>query len=718
MYVTRARRGKKLHKAIYKKITVLSVIIIFITLLTVLPMPKVSAEVKINQISPSKGTVGTTATLNGQISKENGSFRIFFSDKQVKNGSAAGFNVSTTFVVPNATSGDQLVKLQDVTNNENSSLKFLVMAEYRIEAIKPPQPQQLQEGANVTIRAVVTGGNTTVYGNITVTDPEDVDHSLLSNITVTIGSDGYGEANKTYPSDFSANPHTFYVGTYNMTLKILDKTLTGSFTIGLTNATEYHRFQTVLIQAANYNSTDFLDIKITHLNKTFYLTPSNASGLTTANWTIPANASIGSYKVEVKQVKPPYSKPIPDVQNFTVISKSFACEIKTSNLDGEFVKGILIEANNITATAVSTGSTNENGSVSFILKATNYTFKAFWNVTNAPKAQVGETQWISLGIPLGNLTGDHAVNILCSLAHIKIAAKDVEGNMLPFVDIRLSFTYTSRLNVPITPPPVFLETNITGLAVFRNVFTNVNYTVEGIRYSHSFAVASINLTSTIWVNVTCPEYRLIVNVFDGTNSVIQSALVKVYDWEAGLNAVGSIYVQQGTTNINGSIEFNFSLGKYGVSVYLNSVLLNSTSVELVSDPETLNVYCKLFPLTLNVKVVDYFGQGISNVKVTIENGENLLPALNTGADGVARFTGLIGGEYRILASIGERPYETTMLNLQQPETITLRIVGITSVAGFLTETSLFIVALFILLVVVVFLLAFLYRRLKSGKKQE
>ncbi len=704
-----------MHKELHtKKITTFLLILLVSTFFIVMPAANVSAEVSISQLSPSEGRVGTGVSVTGQISTENGSYRILFGDEEVKSGNATLYDVSDTFIIPNSTYGEHLVQLQDLSTGENSTSKFLVQTHYIIKAVTPPYPEQLQEGANITILAAVTGGNATTFANITVTDPANVTHT--SNITIPIVQDGYGEANKTYPPDFDKNPHTFYVGTYNMSLNTFNRTLEGSFTVGLTDAVEYHRFQTVYIQAANYTSIEFLTIKITHPNGTVELTLSNASGsigIITANWTIPANASIGLYRVDVKDTKPlGTEKAVADSQNFTVVSKSFACEVKTFNLDKEPVKGVLVEAWNVTSPPiVGDETTNEEGVTSFYLEAANYIFKAFWNTSDGPKAEIGETSWISLA---GNLTGDSAVNITCSLAHIKVAIKDVEGMALPFVSINVNFTYISRLDIPITPTPLFSETDITGISIFQNMFTNISYTIQANRYTYIFDTATINLTSTSWLNITCPTYELIISVYDRNGLALQDAQVKVYEWGIGLSGL----VGMENTGATGEVAFNSTFGKYIVDVYKDEILLNQTTILLINQPTTLTVYCRLYNLTLGINVLDFFGQGTPNANITIVREGTVLSSLNTGVGGGAQFTNLVGGNYRILVYIGEKTYESTTLYLQESTTITLKIGGIVSIGGFITETSLFITAVFMSLLIAIFLLAFIYHRVKSTPKEE
>ncbi|UCG36319.1 MAG: carboxypeptidase regulatory-like domain-containing protein [Candidatus Bathyarchaeota archaeon] len=665
-------------------------LVVFLAVLSVcrVHIPDASAEVSITLLSPSEGLVGAIVTLTGYITTENGSYKVFFAEKEVESGIADLHDVSKAFVIPNSTAGENLVKLHDVETGENSTLKFQVNTEYQIKALTPPYPQQLQEGENVTILVIMTGGNATTLANITVTDPSNVTHSVI-NSSIPLNADGYGETSMIYPTDFGNDAHTYFAGNYNLSVASQNETLaTGNFTIGLTDATEYHRFQIASIQAANYTSTDLLEITITHEDWTVDLAPDNASGphgIITISWMVPANASTGLYEVDIAPTKPlVFEKPIEDSQNFTVTAKSFSCEVRTVNWDNEPVEGVLVDAKNLTAAEIiSQETTDDGGRAYFYLEATNYTFKAFSNVSDGPRAEVGETEWISLGSPPGNLTGDNAINITCSLAHIKVMVEDEEGRAVPFAEIQLNFTYMSRLNKEITPLPVSSETSINGSALFQNMPLNISYLVEAKRYGQTFSSETINLTSTTSLNITCPNYELTVTVFDVFGQPIHDAQIRIFEWSIGSSGSG----RTGDTGSDGVLTLNLKFGKYVVEVYKEGALLNKTSTFLTEQPTTFEILCNLYNLSIDITVVDYFGQRIANVNITLERDGTLVSSSKTETGGNAVFSGLIGGNYKVLVYHGQRPYESTTLYLSEPKAITLKLAGTVSIAGFLIETS-------------------------------
>lgn len=690
------------------------IVLLVVSFFAAIFMPQASAAVSINQVSPAEGPVGDIISLTGQIITVNGSYKIFFDDKEVENGTASQTSVSDTFTVPNSTFGEHLVKLHDVATSENGTAQFTVQTKYLIKALTPPSPKQFQEGANVTISTVITGGNSTALANVTaaVKDPANVTHS--SNVTVSIDANGFGETSNIYPTDFDANPHTFYIGTYSISLKKLNDTLsTGSFVVGLTNATEYHRFQTVDVKALNYTATDVLKITIKHGDETVFETPArNATdpgGLITANWTVPANASVGVYRVAVVNVTVPLSsvKLVPDNQTFSIVTKSFACEVKTFNLDSEPVNGIVVEANDTDTTVVTRRTTDEDGLASFTLEASIYDFTAFLN-----NSQVGSALSVSLA---GNLTGTFAVRISCSLSNIMIATRDEKGMALPFVDVTANFTYTTRTNTTVTKI-ASAQTDLKGIGALRNLFIDINYTISASRYGQIFATKTLNLTSTSWFNTTCPIVGLVVRTLDRSGSPLQNVQVKIYDWGIGLSGL----VGEENTGTSGEVTFSLTFGRYFVNVYKDGSLLNGTStlVANLTHATSFTVYCRL-DLTLHIHVVDYFGLGIASADVTLERDGTIVGTLITDGNGVAQFTGLLSDDYRILIHIGEKQYASRKLdNLREPEDVTLKIDKLVSIGGFLTETIVFVTIIFIVLLLVAFLLILILRRRQLKQKEE
>jgi len=316
----------KNHKA---KVTSVLLLLTFSLLLSAFSslIPKVAATTAITYISPSEGTVGTIVRVQGTISTlggwynitwvyPDGTKRLLVYDKLPEN----EYKVDVNIKVPEAPAGDNHIELWDIHLKEVGAARFVVKTAYFIEALVPSPPLQLQEGDNVRINASITGGNTTIgtyRANITVTDPAGSIYWTVINIA--INSYGTGSNTTVYPS--TAHAHTNYTGTYKIAFN--ETLATGSFFIGLTNATEYNRFQTVNIRATGYipgqnvtvNILDPAGASVAGYPKTINAT----DGTISDNWSIPKDISLGTYKVIVKNATGNYPKPIPDEQTFKII---------------------------------------------------------------------------------------------------------------------------------------------------------------------------------------------------------------------------------------------------------------------------------------------------------------------------------------------------------------------------------------------------------------
>ena len=169
---------------------------------------------------------------------------------------------------------------------------------------------------------------------------------------------------------------------------------------------------------------------------------------------------------------------------------------------------------------------------------------------------------------------------------------------------------------------------------------------------------------------------------------------------------------------NGKVEFYLTVGKYGVLVYVEESLLNETEVNRDVDDAIYNVSCILYPLTLTVRVLDYFGQGISSVNVTIEREGVPLTSSQTAGDGTVQFSSLIGGNYRTAASINGISYGTAVVNLNEAQTATIQVNRIVSLGGLLIETSQFVIIILVVILIAAFLITFMYRRSRKGEVEE
>ena len=130
-----------------------------------------------------------------------------------------------------------------------------------------------------------------------------------------------------------------------------------------------------------------------------------------------------------------------------------------------------------------------------------------------------------------------------------------------------------------------------------------------------------NLTAWFNVNVTCPTFTLQVNVTDSNNQAASDVQVKVQENMGGIH-------YEGRTDAQGMAIFNSStFGKYQIGAYdSDGIKLNEVAVDLFQD-QNISLPCQLYGLTVTIRILDYFGQPISNVNITLHR-EGAMPRSN------------------------------------------------------------------------------------------
>ncbi|MDH5390873.1 MAG: carboxypeptidase-like regulatory domain-containing protein, partial [Candidatus Bathyarchaeota archaeon] len=198
---------------------------------------------------------------------------------------------------------------------------------------------------------------------------------------------------------------------------------------------------------------------------------------------------------------------------------------------------------------------------------------------------------------------------------------------------------------------------------------------------------------------------------------LKNVEVKVYEWSSGVAEP----VRSETTDDLGSAVFqNLTFGRYKVWVYNedHTIILNKTVVDLTEDQLFFVVHCKIFNVDLSVIVKDYFGQPISNalVEVKRENGSILSP--KTVSKGTYSFYNLTGGDCQISVSVMGTVSETRTLYLDEAKVVVFKLEKFAVVSGFLLEVTQLIAYVSLGIVITVFALALIYRRLRLRKRPE
>jgi hypothetical protein len=164
----------------------------------------------------------------------------------------------------------------------------------------------------------------------------------------------------------------------------------------------------------------------------------------------------------------------------------------------------------------------------------------------------------------------------------------------------------------------------------------------------------------------------------------------------------------------GSATVHVAFGQYRVSVYTaDNILLNETVITVVNDAQN-KIQCVLYNLPLSVKVVDYFGNPISNMNVQLSTPGTSPQLKTTQGDGTATFN-VIGGNLEITAypSGNENAFVAKNIQVESSTAVQLQMSSYVSVGGMLIGTSLLATIIIILVAVLVVLGVELFRRIRK-----
>jgi len=324
-----------------KAISMLLLISISLAVLFTIP----THAIAITEIDPVSGSVGTEVRLIGTIDTQGGAYTILFdvdddgsAETTVKTGNAPtnSYMVNTTFVVPSCVGTDagrdHKVTLRDDSYGSTHNATFTVETSTEMTV-----PEYAQEGDETAINMSATGGlaNTVYNFTVMVTDPAGTETKNY-NVSFTTDSNGFGYNITAFPADFSTGAASNFTGTYAI---VANRTLPGnivnaataSFDIGLTNASTYERFETVNVKTSGWtpNQNLTVTIKDPSMENVSVWDPVNATdGTWTGDWSIPWDASAGTYTVEVVNATGE-EKSVDSIRTFTVSSVPLTVTFKT-----------------------------------------------------------------------------------------------------------------------------------------------------------------------------------------------------------------------------------------------------------------------------------------------------------------------------------------------------------------------------------------------------
>jgi len=666
--------------------------------------PAKAPNVAITYVFPTshQGKVGEKVNIIGTTNTTGGSYRVWLGNRTVvSDTNAVGTTANATFLVPSIPGQNYTLILQDVTKNINATSWFVIDPSYHIEARDGENktialPRQLQENDPATVWLNVTGAkaNTAYVANVTVKTPSPDNKTFykLASFSTTVNGT-FSDFAAAYPGSFQGGSHTNYTGTYSIALN--SSLATNTFKVGLTNSTEYHRGQLVDIKAAHYKLSENVNVKVrfgTDVKQNVNVSIVS-DGLVRANWTVPSAASIGTYTINVTSLSSANAtvKNPRDVQDFTI--PGFTINMTAKNLAGDPVPNVAVKVfeNEKSAANVTSDST---GLVPMKLEIGIYTCNATFKGRKVAERTI-------------NVTGATSLDLNCSLTNLKVLVTTEANVLVPEVKIYL------------TPENLTLTTNATGMAVAHSLLPNASlpninrpYVLNASRYSMSFNVTTlqtllVSSTAVKCFNVTifCPTLALQVNAINAEGQPITGATVKVQE------LIGGLY-DEGTTNSSGKVAFSFIFGKYVVGVYdVDGIKVNETTVNLFQN-QNASILCKLYGLDVSIKVVDYFGQPISNMHVILQREGMTARSSETQANGTATFNGVTGGTFQVTVYMTDpaQPCVEEGFLVDKSTTIQVKLDKYVMLVGSLVETSQFAIVLPIVLTLVFVAVTEVYRR--------
>jgi hypothetical protein len=660
--------------------------------------------------SISNSTVGSPVTLIGTIDTVNGSYTVYLGDKLVDQGISQGYYVASNFTIPDTPGGNYNLTLTDVAQNTNIPHAFPILTAYLIKPVVPSSPAQLQEGSNVGLNVAVTGGqpNTAYNAEITVTLPPTLGTNFTKSVTLTASSLGTAETQILFPdSSFSPSGSTTnYAGTYTAYFNFTQSLAQQSFTIGFTDLTQYHRQDTVKINAVGYQPSQSATVAIQFNNGTVSSQTVTASsqGVVAATWQIPSTAAVGTYTATITP-QGASSKAIADVQTFQI--SGYPVTFTAVNLAGEVVPNILVEAVDQAVSGTVYSNTTDFAGIAIInLEKGNATVDAYWNQVKVGEIKVSTTVGASY-------------NITCQLTDLKIKVQDKTGVVIPFADLDMTYQYVNRTGATQTGT-AFGQTDLTGTYTFNSTLPNISYTVNASKYDTVFnsgnnTVSNLSAQPTVLVTVLCPDETLTLKTVDYNGATLPNARVTLIEQASGI-------FYSVTTDSNGNAQLQVTFGKYQLSVYTaDNVLLNETVLNVLSNTQS-QIRCALSNLQVTVKVVDYFGNPISNINVQLSRQGMNKQSATTQSDGKATFGNVLGGNIEITANPAgnQNVYVAKNIQVNSPTTVTLSMEKYVALGGALVDTSLLATLLIIILVIVLLIVIEVFRRtgFKLPRKKE
>ncbi|HSQ49111.1 MAG TPA: carboxypeptidase-like regulatory domain-containing protein [Candidatus Deferrimicrobiaceae bacterium] len=654
--------------------------------------------VSILQVTPDErsGPVGTAVNIQGTIYQSNSSYQILLksgaTEYVVATGTSEGFYVNGNFTVPELPSGTYALILRDVGISVNSPAEsFSVTSGYSISA----SSSNIQEGGSVTLAVSITGATlgTSYYANVKVSLVNSGTTYTRTILLGTPNTKGSVSAQVAFP-DSSFDPSgssTTYAGAYSYSFN--SSLASGEFNVNILDQTSYHRGQTASIRAIGYEPNQAASITVTSVKTgttidTFSVTASS-EGVITSSYVVSPNADIGDYTVKITPTGT--QKTMQDTQTFSV--PGYAIKVQTTNLAGDTVPDLSVQAVDATTNTASNATTDSDGFASFKFEKGTVVLTAYWNGIN-----VGTTNI--------TVSGDATFTMRCQLTNLKITVKNSAGLAIPFVNLNIQYNYQGTVSRTGTAQG---QTGPSGSYTLKSALAGATYKVEASIYNQTFnpfnnTFSNLPSQPTVEVVLLCPDEDLTFSILGSSQAPIANARIELVELSSGL-------FYSTSTDGNGAASAQITFGIYRARIYKDNILVNETTVQAF-DSGHKQITCTLYGIQVTVKVVDALGGPISTAQVTL-NGPQKLSDVTKG-DGTVTFDNIIGGSMQIIAQAQGAPdiYQAITTTVTQPGTVQLRMDKYIAFGSTLIPASLLVTIIIILLAVMGLLLVEILRRKK------
>ena len=646
----------------------------------------------------TSGSVGDSLNLQGTIYQSNGQYQVIFASQVVASGSAQGYYVNANFSVPQVPSGTYALRLRDLSANINSTENDLqIQTNYTISAVSA----LIQEGSSIVLNVEVTGGTVGAsYGadvSVVLPSPLSTEYSKIISLG-TANQKGTATVEVTYP-DSSFQPTgslADYAGSYSAYFNKTGSLAKSDFSVSFLDSTTYHRGQTVSIRAVGYQPNQAATINVASNSSGTALDSMSvtalADGVITKTWVVPANAAIGDYKVTITPQGA--AKAIPDSQTFSI--NGYSVQVKTLNLANEVVPQVTVQAVDKATNNQYSGTSGTDGLVNLNLEAGTYGLTGLLNGVN-----VGSTDI--------TVAGNGAFNFACQLTDLKIVVRNQNGVSLPYVNLSITYQYQPANGGSVKTGNVSGQTDFSGAFKLNSTLTGISYTVEASLYNTVFNSGNStfnNIPAQAVTNlvIICPSETLSITVVGNNQAAIPDTRIELVEQTTGI-------FYAATTDSSGSVTTQVSFGMYRARFYKDNILINQTSLEVFGATQK-QVQCTLYGIQVSVKVVDFFGNPISNANVTLNGPATERFSAMTKGDGIAVFNDVIGGEMQVVAFAtgAQNAYQAIAVSVNQPTSVQVTIERYVAFGSLLIPVSSLIAVIVILIAVVLLAIVEVYRR--------